>query len=85
MAHNATVTLTAADKARATKARNVLDAVCENDRVLVHFVKRDGTARYLEGPVLSRVGTADKEAVVVETIEGPRSANLWSIKNVSFL
>lgn len=85
MARNATVVLSAADKGRATKARNMLDVAAKSDRVLIHFTKRDGTDRYIEGPVLSRVGEGDHEAVVVDTVQGPRSANLWTIKNVSFL
>jgi len=85
MAHNATVVLTAADKARATKARKMLDAMDKNDRVLVHYERRDGVARYYEGEVLSRLGENDKEAAIIDTPSGPRTLNLWRMKNVSFL
>lgn len=82
MAHNATVTLTAADKGRASKARTMLNAAAPGERVLVNYVRRDGTAKRYEGPVVSRIGTADKEAVVLDTLDGPRSLNLWRAKSV---
>ena len=83
---NSTVVLSAADKARATKAKNMLAQVQYGDRVLVNFTKRDGTVKRMEGHIVNIVGgTPDKEAVVLDTIEGPRSANLWSIKSVNLL
>lgn len=83
MARNATVVLSAADKGRATKARKMLAYATEHgENVLVNFTKRDGSPRHIEGPVVSIVGHNDHEAVVVDTIEGPRSANLWTIRSV---
>ena len=83
MAHNKTVLLTAADKARATKARKMLDAAeGYGERVLVNYVKRDGTEKRVEGAILSRLGVDDKEAVILDTIEGPRTINVWRAKSV---
>lgn len=82
MAHNPTRTLTAADKARATKARKALSGR-ENSTVTVNYVKRDGTADTLTGQMLGFVGEGDKEAVtVVIKGKGFRSANLWTVKSV---
>lgn len=83
MAHNKTVVLTAADKGRATKARKALAKHQYGDVVIVKHTKRDGTEQVLVGNILAMVGeAADKEAVVLRTDKGDRSANLWRIKSV---
>lgn len=83
MAHNKTVLLTAADKGRATKARNMLAQAKEGETVLANYVRRDGENKMVEGSIIEFVGTEDKEAVVLDTIAGPRTINLWRIKSVS--
>lgn len=80
--HNKTTILTAADKSRASKARTMLNAAAPGERVLVNYVRRDGVTKHYEGPVVSRIGTGDKEAVVLDTLDGPRSLNLWRAKSV---
>lgn len=85
MAHNKTVLLTAADKARATKARNMLAARGEGERVLLNYVRRDGVAKHIEGPVIEFVGSDDKEAVIIDTLDGPRTVNLWRTKSVTLM
>jgi hypothetical protein len=79
---NSTVVLSAADKARATKARKAL-AGKVNETVTVNFTKRDGTPSTITGQVLGFVGEGDKEAVsLVVTGKGYRSANLWTVKSI---
>lgn len=85
MAHNKTVALSAADKGRATKARNMLAHVQYGDMVAVNYVKRDGTPTVLEGNLVNLIGKDDKEAVVLRTVKGERSANLWRIKSVMLM
>lgn len=80
---NAPVVLTAADKARATKARKALAAHQYGDVVIVKHTKRDGTEQVLVGNIVAVVGaTPDKEAVVLRTDKGDRSANLWRVKSI---
>lgn len=83
MAHNKTVLLTAADKGRASKARTMLDAAATDERVLVNYVRRDGVTKRYDGTIVERLGVDDKEAVVLDTVEGPRTLNLWRMKSVN--
>ena len=82
MARNKTITLTPAEKGRATRARKAL-AGREGKTVTINYVKRDGTESTMTGQVLGFVGENDKEAVsLVVRGKGYRSANLWAVKTV---
>ena len=82
MARNASKSLTASEKGKATKARKAL-AGKVNQTVTVNLVKRDGTPATITGQVLGFVGEGDKEAVtLVVRDKGYRSANLWTIKSI---
>jgi len=80
---NKPVDLTAADKARASKARKVLDAARPDERVLINYVRRDGVEKHYDGTVVERLGKDSHEAVVLDTIKGARTLNLWRVKSVS--
>lgn len=48
----------------------------------VSFVKRDGTPRVISGQVVELTAKGSASTVTIDTAQGPRSANLWSIKGV---
>lgn len=83
MARYTAFELTVSQTTRANVARRQITELSAHNAVTVAYVKRDGTDATLTGSVIGIVGTGSHEAVKVETANGPRSANLWSINSVS--
>lgn len=83
--HNKTIVLTAAQKSVASQVRHALAGRQYGDVVVIDFVKRDGTNSTLTGSIVNLIGENDKEAVVIATEKGHRSANLWAVKGMSVL
>ena len=77
------IDLTPADIARATVARAALHSHL-GETVTIDYVKRDGTPATMHGTVIGIDGTDDKECVRMGTDKGFRSANVWSIRFVTY-
>lgn len=80
--HNKTIALTDAQKSVAAQVRS---AITVGQTVEVNFVKRDHSTSSLTGNIVSIVGENDKEAMVLLTDKGHRSANLWAVTGLRVL
>lgn len=83
--HNKTIALTASQKSVASQVRQSLAGLQYGDKVEIGFVKRDHSASTIVGHVVNVVGENDKEAVVLLTDKGHRSANLWAVTDLRVL
>lgn len=82
MARNATLPLSADQHRAADVARAMLTP---GQAVRVAYVKRDGTPRILSGEVSEFVGAygTTTDSVVIDTEDGPRTANLYRVVSVT--
>lgn len=80
---NANYTLDPSHAGKVGAWTRVIRAHAESGKPLrIHFTKRDGSDRIITGPVVEMRGQGSHSVVILDTEEGPRSANLYNILSV---
>lgn len=79
---NPAFTLTPEQVAAANTARGQIVTRPEGALVRITGVKRSGAARTYVGTLAGIVGTDSHEAVKIDTLDGPKSMNLYNVSGV---